>query len=56
LPQDGADPGQVDLARVGLLPALAALSLMVSNTLRGALVRRSNCSMRASMISMAGCT
>ena len=38
------------------MPALAALSLMVSNTLRMTLVWRSNCSMRASMISMAGVT
>ena len=38
------------------MPALAAKSAMVSNTLRGAFVSRSNCSMRASMISMAGVT
>jgi hypothetical protein len=38
------------------MPALAAKSLMVSNTLRMALVSRSNCSMRASMISIAGVT
>jgi len=38
------------------MPAFAAKSLMVSKTLRGALVSRSNCSMRASMISMAGVT
>src|SRR5437660_3912041 len=37
-------------------PALAAKSAMVSNTLRGARVSRSNCSMRASMISRAGVT
>jgi len=36
------------------MPALAALSLMVSNTLRITLVWRSNCSMRESMISIAG--
>ena len=39
-----------------MMPALAAKSLMVSNTLRIAFVSRSNCSMRASMISMAGAT
>ena len=38
------------------MPALAALSLMVSYTLRITLVWRSNCSMRESMISMAGVT
>ena len=38
------------------MPALAAKSAMVSKTLRGALVSRSNCSMRASMISTAGVT
>jgi hypothetical protein len=38
------------------MPALAALSLMVSKTLRMTLLWRSNCSMRASMISMAGVT
>ncbi len=38
------------------MPALAALSAMVSNTLRGALVSRSNCSMRASISSSAGTT
>jgi hypothetical protein len=61
LPQDGAAPGQVDLARLhrrppSTMPALAALSLMVSCTLRMTRVWRSNCSMRASMISMAGVT
>jgi hypothetical protein len=60
LAQDGAAPGQVHArgARLGppsTMPALAALSLMVSNTLRMTLVWRSNCSMRASMISIAGC-
>ena len=38
------------------MPALAAKSAIVSKTLRGALVSRSNCSMRASMISTAGVT
>ncbi len=36
------------------MPALAAKSLMVSKTLRGAWVSRSICSLRASMISIAG--
>ena len=38
------------------MPALAAKSLMVSTTLRMTWVSRSNCSMRESMISMAGVT
>ena len=38
------------------MPALAAKSAIVSKTLRGALVSGSNCSMRASMISIAGVT
>ena len=37
-------------------PALAAKSAIVSNTLRGAFDSRSNCSIRASMISIAGST